>query len=137
LKRDDPVFALMSYIPTELVDVHEKLLNWQRWARQAQIKKHCGSIEWKYLPGRLTEEAQQEREAVYPAPDVLCALRVERAVVGCPEKHKKLIVAHYIYKVDQSIISRKLHIRWLDLPAALNSARHMVKNRLRLQNKCD
>jgi len=137
MKRDDPVLALLSYVPPELLQVHDQLINWSRWARVSRIKRgHCASMEWRYLPERLTEETQEERQIVHIPPDELAALPVEKAVIGCPERNRRYLILHYIHRLDPNIIKREVHVRWGDMPSLLNDSRRMVKNKLHSIKRC-
>lgn len=55
--------------------------NWRRWLADRPRYGHCGSIEWQYLPERLTEEEEKvRREEKPPRIDTLAAMWMEEIV---------------------------------------------------------
>lgn len=64
-------------------ELHAACTNWARWSRPGRGgPARCGSIEGRYLPEKLTDEASKERDQKAPSPiNHRDAERVEAAVV--------------------------------------------------------
>lgn len=106
--------------------VHERLLNYGRWACDKMQSGHCSSIEWQYdAGGREAQPARVARAAVLDAEVVFGALR------QLPQRERIVLNLWYVNRRTPNRIAMRAGVSPRDLPAVLRSARQMLINRLR------
>ena len=106
--------------------VHERLLNYGRWACDKMQTGHCGSVEWQYdAGGREVQPARVARAAVLDAEVVFGALR------QLPQRERIVLNLWYVNRRTPNRIAMRAGVSPRDLPAVLRSARQMLINRLR------
>lgn len=94
-------------LPAELTDLHERLLNWARWAHGGRFPEvRCQSIESRYRSPQVWHPA---------APRVSVAERdayaMECLVRRLPEKARFLIRGYYVHRRNPMALIRKLRVR--------------------------
>lgn len=106
--------------------VHERLLNYGRWACDKMKTGHCGSAEWQYdAGGREAQPARVARAAVLDAEVIFGALR------QLPQRERIVLNLWYVNRRTPNRIAMRAGVSPRDLPAVLRSARQMLINRLR------
>jgi len=106
--------------------VHERLLNYGRWACDKMQTGHCSSVEWQYdAGGREVQPARVARAAVLDAEVVFGALR------QLPERERIVLNLWYVNRRTPNRIAMRAGVSPRDLPAVLRSARQMLINLLR------
>jgi DNA-directed RNA polymerase specialized sigma24 family protein len=106
--------------------VHERLLNYGRWACDKMQTGHCNSVEWQYdAGGREVQPARVARTAVLDAEVVFGALR------QLPQRERIVLNLWYVNRRTPNRIAMRAGVSPRDLPAVLRSARQMLVNRLR------
>jgi hypothetical protein len=121
LKRD-PV-DLTAVKPIHLV-IHDRLLNWARWCKG-------GSGGTAMQPMFRHYRAGYEEPTAIPEPiDSLDGHRVEKLVVGLPEKHRTVLQWAYVKPyIPVRKVCQVLAVPYRELPDMLHDARAMVRNR--------
>lgn len=106
--------------------VHERLLNYGRWACDKMQTGHCSSVEWQYdAGGREVQPARVARAAVLDAEVIFGALR------QLPERERIVLNLWYVNRRTPNRIAMRAGVSPRDLPVVLRSARQMLINRLR------
>jgi DNA-directed RNA polymerase specialized sigma24 family protein len=113
-------------VPFDQASVHERLLNYGRWACDKMQAGHCSSMEWQYdAGGREVQPARVARAAVLDAEVVFGALR------QLPQRERVVLNLWYVNRRTPNRIAMRAGVSLRDLPAVLRSARQMLINRLR------
>lgn len=106
--------------------VHNRLLNYGRWACDKMQTGHCNSAEWQYdAGGREAQPARVARAAVLDAEVIFGALR------QLPQRERIVLNLWYVNRRTPNRIAMRAGVSPRDLPAVLRSARQMLINRLR------
>lgn len=113
-------------VPFDQAAVHERLLNYGRWACDKMQTGHCSSVEWQYdAGGREVQPARVALAAVLDAEVVFGALR------QLPQRERIVLNLWYVNRRTPNRIAMRAGVSPRDLPAVLRSARQMLINRLR------
>jgi DNA-directed RNA polymerase specialized sigma24 family protein len=122
MKRDCSI-DLTEVKPIHLV-IHDRLLNWARWCRG-------GNGGTAMQPMFRGFRAGYEEPPVVAVPiDSLDGHRVEKLVVGLPEKHRTILQWAYVRPyIPVRRVCQVLAIPYRELPSMLHDARAMVRNR--------
>lgn len=106
--------------------VHERLMNYGRWACDKMQTGHCSSVEWQYdAGGREVQPARVAHAAVLDAEVIFGALR------QLPERERIVLNLWYVNRRTPNRIAMRAGVSPRDLPVVLRSARQMLINRLR------
>ena len=119
-------------------DICERLREWGRWVRVRQHQGHCLSIEHRYrrharpddTPTGFEDWSSTPPTQTLPAVDAQAALEVEKVMRWIEPKHRRALKLHYVMRMGDKMICRRLVIRFADFDSFLSDAQQMVMNRL-------
>jgi hypothetical protein len=120
--RRDPI-DLHAVKPIHLV-IHDRLNNWARWCKG-------GTRGSAMQPMFRTYREYAYVEPVVSIPiDSLDGHRVEKLVIGLPEKHRTVLQWAYVHTyIPVRKVCQAVAVPYRDLPEMLHDARAMVRNR--------
>ena len=106
------------------------LERWGRWAvgRTGPIRQRCRGIESRYRPESAKPEPSGSMVPVMPDH---VGIEVERVVAMLPREQARLVRMHYVTRLPQDMICRRLALRFGAFRLHLKSAVTMVDNLLR------
>ncbi len=133
LTRREPIPAeirSLYIVPDDLVEIHDRLVNWGRWSRDTEPSAHCASLEHRYQPEGVTDE---DDETGRRKPRIVVDMRDALVVfeeVGQLDLGARLLLHYwYVHKAQPGFIRRRLKLHGDRLVAALNSARELMARR--------
>jgi hypothetical protein len=91
--------------PQVPADLHDRLLNWSKWANQRRWTSHCQSIEHRYLrpSGSVMEETEQR---IKWTPDTKDAWHIECVWrTKLPDFDKLVVASYYIWPDRRAKVS--------------------------------
>lgn len=103
----------LHFIAGNLVETHERLENWGRWARPCRSPARARSIEGKYMRERLDKEVEEVRREPVLFVDALDASFVDVVLApwfGFPRRESELLKAHYVYRAHPHAVARRTHV---------------------------
>lgn len=95
-----------------------KIINWARWSASRPPQGHCGSIEHRHVPERLTEATAVDRSAAGARTEIdfAEAENVEHAVCALDNAvDRQILIASFIKRLPDKIICGRFQIRYRDL----------------------
>lgn len=113
--------------------IHARLMNWSEWIFERKPQGHCRSIEWRYVPERISDNDQRRAEQTEHFIDRADALLLERAIVALtfPVKERALLKCHYVVRMRPEACCRQCGIRFREYGTALGRATWILRNRLK------
>jgi hypothetical protein len=113
--------------------IHERLVNWSEWIIVRQSYGHCRSIEWRYVPERISDNEERRQELTRIIIDVDDAATVERAITGWtfPRKPRSILRCHYVARLRREQCCRANGIRLAQFSFELGRAAMILSNRLK------
>ena len=114
-----------AYVPANQYDIHDRLLNWAKWARGAGARNVHPMFR------------QYRNDYWEPAPaasyaDTVDALAVQKTMKDVPEKHRLAVQWYYIARSNPQRMCRELGVTKAALADLVIDGRNMVKNRLKV-----
>lgn len=106
-------------------EIERRLTEWARWLRSSPARGHCASLEHRYRSPQCWDEINPSNPI-----STLDAAEIEDIVVALPEKYKKLAKYHYVYRMAQHFICRRLRFRHAEYDNEMNSLRFQVQEAL-------
>lgn len=106
------------------------LERWGRWAfgRTGPDRQRCRGIESRYRPEDVKPEPSG---SLIPAMPDYVGIEVEKVVAMLPSEQAKLLRLHYVVRLPQDMICRRLALRFGAFRQHLKSAVLMTDNNLR------
>lgn len=106
------------------------LERWGRWAigQIGPVRQRCRGIESRYRP---EDGKPLPSGSLVPAMPDHIGIEVERVVALLPREQAKLLKMHYVTRLPQEMICRRLALRFGAFRLHLKSAVMMVDNLLR------
>lgn len=124
-------------IAERLHSMKDDFTNWRRWLLARRGPGHCYSVEWQYVPERLTEEEERaRREKKPPRIEILPALWLEEIIVSTRDTPRALLRLWWYRQMSSERVLRTLRgERLLTFPATdfeveLSRWSRIVVNRL-------
>lgn len=106
--------------------VHERLINWSRWARPGRALAHVSPM-FKYYRARLAKVDGTGGEAPLPESkggiDILDAEVMERRIVRLRACQRIAIVWWYVFRNSPVKIKRRLKMSYDDIEQAIHDGR--------------
>lgn len=112
------------YVEPEHKSMDDRLCNWALWLQTSK----GGYIHPMWAKAR--SNAWQWHTPEYrPTCDILDAQAMEKAVCALPEKHRKAVQWHYVYKFSPTAMARELGVSLDGLNDLVRVGRQMLINR--------
>lgn len=127
-RREPRQYVDLASVPESQWDMHERLLNWQRWANGREGRNTAPMF------GLYRSEALAKREygAATSVPlDRMDALELAKAVVALPDKHRRALQWHYLKPRKPIHMARELGVSLDGLAELVRLARTMLANTTR------
>lgn len=105
--------------------IHDRLVNWGKWARNKPQYGHCLSIEHRYRSPQCWWPEEPRNEI-----DLLDALRVERVMRHLPDMHRAALRYKYVIGIGEQGICNRLRVKPYLWGFILSHAQLMVRNLL-------
>ena len=124
----------MTPIRPDTIDetMHERLINWSEWVIVRRNYGHCGSIEYRYVPERISDPDERRKEQIRIRIDVNDAQQLERTIAASlfPKRHRIVLKAYYVHRLRKREICIKLGMRFADFSRFIGEAAIILTNRL-------
>lgn len=118
-----------AYVPANQYDIHDRLLNWAKWA-QPGFMKTCSPMFRGYRPYLYPPEGG----GGIPI-DGRDAMKVQKIMKDLPEKHRCAIQWFYIIRCNPMPICRALGLNKQGLADMVKDGRSMASNLLRASER--
>lgn len=104
-------------IPEGLVDVHERLERYGRWAMDRHRRQRCGSAEGRYRSNQDDQDRSPQEVLLH----VDEALTCQRALARVPELERKVLTILYV----PQRMAIEMQLRLAQIPPRLCQERHL------------
>lgn len=122
-----PLRLALDEVAPQHAWIHSQLDLWGRASRIGNKRLYCGSIESRYRVRAFDFQPA-------PRPIELAAEEfrsIDRAILGLPELHRRLLAEYYVRNCPLDIIRRRLKIHFSHFAKLMFNARAGVLNQLR------
>lgn len=118
--------ADINYVEDKHRAIHERLINWGRWAEDRPIYQTCPMFKKLYRSSSRQWHPIEVRDHIDP----LDAAVLEKAVVALPAPHRRAMVWFYVFRGSELAFRRQEGYRQDFLCRVVRDARQMLCNRL-------